>query len=182
MKNEGELSHKASAYGIEVLSLGIERIALPEDTTQAVFQRMIDERSKVASKLESEGNTIKATKIAKANATKDETLAKAEAEAKAIRAKAEAEAAKYYEIFAKNEHLAIFLRKLESLQEDSLRRDEEQAAHRHGAQQQDRTVRHPGHWPRGQEGDRAPGRAAGRGPRQARAGAGGAARLRSHRR
>ena len=110
-----DLAQGADAYGIEVLSLGIQRIALPDDTTTAVFGRMVAERTQVAEKLRAEGDRIKRTKIAEASQERDKILATAAADAKDIRAKGEAEAAQYYEVFAKNERLAIFLRKLEAL-------------------------------------------------------------------
>jgi len=110
-----DLVQGGDAYGIEVLSLGIQRIALPDDTTAAVFKRMVAERTMVAQKLRAEGERIKRTKIAEARQKRDEILAKAEAEAKDIRAEAEAQAAQFYDVFAKNEHLAIFLRQLEAL-------------------------------------------------------------------
>ena len=93
VKQQPELARTASAYGIEVLSLGIQRIALPEDTTQAVFGRMIAERNKAAQKLQSEGQRIQRTEIAEAKAKQDSILADAEAQAKDVRAKGEAEAA-----------------------------------------------------------------------------------------
>jgi len=52
---------------------------------------------------------------AEAQQQRDQILADAEAQAKDIRAQAEAEAAQYYSTFAKNESLAIFLRRLEGL-------------------------------------------------------------------
>jgi len=110
-----DLAQSTDAYGIEVLSLGIQRIALPDDTTSAVFGRMVAERNMVAEKLRAEGERIKRTRIAEARQKRDEILAKAEAEAKDIRAIGEAEAAQYYEVFAQNERLAIFLRRLEAL-------------------------------------------------------------------
>jgi membrane protease subunit HflC len=108
-------AQNADVYGIEVLSLGIQRIALPDDTTKAVFGRMVAERTMVAGKFVAEGDRIQRTKVAEAKQEQDKILAAAEAEAKDIRAQGEAQAAQYYEVFAKNEHLAVFLRRLESL-------------------------------------------------------------------
>lgn len=110
-----ELTNMENAYGIELTSLGITWIALPEETTTAVFARMRKERESVAKELEATGQRIKRTKIAEARQQRDRILAEAEAEAKDIRAQAEAEVATYYETFAKNEELAIFLRRLEAL-------------------------------------------------------------------
>jgi membrane protease subunit HflC len=110
-----DLAQSADAYGIEVLSLGIQRIALPDDTTTAVFGRMTAERNQVASKLMAEGDRKRRTAISEANQQRDTILANAEADAKDIRSKGESAAAQYYAVFAKNEALAVFLRRLESL-------------------------------------------------------------------
>ncbi|MFW6188941.1 MAG: SPFH domain-containing protein [Planctomycetota bacterium] len=110
-----DLKNMSDSYGIELCSLGITWIALPEDTTQAVFNRMTEERKSVAEKLIADGERIKRTKVAEATLQSRKIVAAAEARAKDIRAEAEAEAAGYYETFAKNQHLAIFLRRLEAL-------------------------------------------------------------------
>ena len=104
-------------YGIIVCDLGITRIALPEDATGPVFARMETERRNEAGKLVKEGETIKRTTIAEARQKREITVAKAEAEAKNIRAEGEAEAAKSYKVFAANEQLAIFLRRLDAFRD-----------------------------------------------------------------
>lgn len=105
----------ADAYGVEVCSLGITWLALPEDATSAVFGRMGTERRSKADTLRAEGERIKQTLIAEAEAQKSKILAEAEALAKDTRADAEAEAAQHYETFAKDEEFAIFLRRLEAM-------------------------------------------------------------------
>jgi len=104
-----------NSYGVEVSSLGITWLALPEGTTQAVFDRMGAERARLAEKHRAEGESEKSIKIAQADATRKKMLAEAEADAKRIRAEAETEAAQYYETFAQDEDLAIFLRELAAL-------------------------------------------------------------------
>jgi membrane protease subunit HflC len=101
-------------YGIEVTSLGIQWLALPEEATREVFGRMEQERKTEARKLVERGRRIRRTTIADAEQERDRILADAEAKAKRIRAEAEAEAAKTYEVFAKAPELAIFLRRLEA--------------------------------------------------------------------
>ena len=113
VKDSVESSDKA--YGVEVCSLGISWIALPQDATAAVFGRMQAERKTEADKLTKDGETIKRTLIAQARAASDMTQADAESKAKAIRSASEAEAAKSYEVFAKAPEFAIYLRRLEAL-------------------------------------------------------------------
>ncbi len=110
------LASSQDAYGLEVCSLGITWIALPEEATGAVFGRMRKESDTKAQAIRNEGETIKQTKIAEAEAERHKIIAKAEAIAKATRSKAEAEAAVFYETFAKDEEFAIFLRGLEALE------------------------------------------------------------------
>ncbi|MFO7958987.1 MAG: SPFH domain-containing protein [Candidatus Brocadiia bacterium] len=109
------LASREQSYGIEVCSLGIAWVALPESTTQAVFARMQEERNTQAERLRAEGDRIKRTKIAEAREEAERVMAEAEAEAKNIRADAEARAATYYDTFAEDETLAIFLRRLDAI-------------------------------------------------------------------
>ena len=102
-------------YGIGVGFVRIEEIALPEDTTAKVFERMRKERERIAERFRAEGEG-EANKIrAEAESERDRILAMAEAEAKRIMGEGDALAAKHYAVFAENEELAIFLRKLDAL-------------------------------------------------------------------
>jgi len=112
---KSSLCSKEQSYGIEMCSLGIAWIALPESTTQAVFARMSEERNTKAERLRAEGDRIKRTKIAEAREEAERIMAEADAEAKNIRAEAEARAATYYDTFARDETLAIFLRRLDAI-------------------------------------------------------------------
>ncbi|NLW51112.1 MAG: hypothetical protein GXY85_09780 [Candidatus Brocadiaceae bacterium] len=102
-------------YGIEICDLGITWIALPEDATSAVFGRMELERTTESEKLTEEGKALKRQMVARANKEREIMLANAEADARRIRAEGEAEAGKSYEVFARDQEFAIFLRRLESL-------------------------------------------------------------------
>ncbi|MCK4283737.1 MAG: hypothetical protein KAX44_05420 [Candidatus Brocadiae bacterium] len=110
------LASSQDAYGLEVCSLGITWIALPVETTGAVFGRMRKESETKAQAIRNEGETIKQTMIAQARAERQKIIAEAEATAKATRSKAEAEAAVFYETFAKDEEFHVFLRRLEAFQ------------------------------------------------------------------
>jgi len=104
-------------YGIKVEFVYITRIGLPEQTTVRVFERMKKEREQIAEKYRSEGEA-KASEIkALALSEHDQILAKADAEAKRIRAEGDAAAAQYYKQFDQNKELAVFLKKLETLEE-----------------------------------------------------------------
>ncbi len=105
-----------SSMGIVVDILGIQRLELPKDTTKAVFDRMKEERNRSIQSFRSKGEG-KAKEIrAQADAKREETLIEAQAEAKRRRGKGDAAAAEYYAIFEKDQDLALWLRKLDSLQ------------------------------------------------------------------
>ncbi len=104
-------------YGIGVEFVRIKQMALPEDTTAKVFERMRKERERIAERYRAEGEG-EANKIrAEAESERDRILAMAEAEAKRIMGEGDALAAKYYGVFSENEELAIFLRKLDALRD-----------------------------------------------------------------
>ena len=109
------MARAQKAYGIELLSLGITWIALPEGATAAVFGRMQSERKTEVERHVQEGERAKRTEVAKAQEKRDKILADAQAYAKQVTAEAEAEAAQYYAKFSEAPELANFLRELESL-------------------------------------------------------------------
>lgn len=110
-----ELAKQAAPYGITVVSVGVNSFGVPKSISEKVFERMIQDRQRVAAKFIAEGDrTAKDIRI-KADSERAVKLANAEAMAKEIRAKGDAEAAKHYGVFKENPELAIFLRKLESL-------------------------------------------------------------------
>ena len=119
---EGAILEKAapealSRYGVELRFAGIRRIGLPEAITQSVFDRMRAERQELADRYRSEGEGESIRIRAQADSERDKLLANAEADAKRTRAEGDAAAAEYYEVFEKNPELAMFLRKLEVLEE-----------------------------------------------------------------
>lgn len=106
-----------SHYGIEIRFLGIKRIQLPESITQKVFDRMTAERKKEADRLLAEGEE-QASKIqSAARLERDELLAKAEAEATRIRGEGDAKAAESFSVFQQDPELALFIMKLNSLEQ-----------------------------------------------------------------
>ena len=105
-----------NGYGISLVAFGIKRVAIPEDVTKSVFERMNAERDEEAQTYRSQGEEEKRAIIASAKEEAKKTLSDAEARAKQIRGEGEAEEAKYYEVFAGAPELAIFLRRLEALQ------------------------------------------------------------------
>jgi len=104
-------------YGIEVKTLGINKINLPEAITEKVFERMRAERKGAAETYRSEGESEAIRIRALADREKEDLLTGAEAKAITIKAEGEAKAAQYYRAFNQNPELAVFLKKLTVLEE-----------------------------------------------------------------
>lgn len=78
-------------YGIEILTVDVKKLDLPDDNKQAVYTRMISERENIAAQYTAEGEAQAQIIM---NTTDKEvaiTISNAEAEAEAIRAEGEAE-------------------------------------------------------------------------------------------
>jgi membrane protease subunit HflC len=72
-----QLDHEASGYGIEVVDVRIRRADLPEQNSQAVYQRMQTERQREAAEFRAQGGQ-KAQEI-RSNADREATVIVAEA-------------------------------------------------------------------------------------------------------
>lgn len=104
-------------YGVELQFVGIRRLGLPEAITQSVFERMRAERQALTDRYRSEGEGEAIRIRAGADSARDQVLARAEADARRSRAAGEAEAAAQFKVFEKSPELALFLRKLDALEE-----------------------------------------------------------------
>lgn len=104
------------SYGLEVTSVGINTINVPEAITEKVFERMKKEREKFAASYRAEGKRNAEITRSNANSARRKKIAEAEADAKEIMARGDAEAAKFYAVFQEQPELAKFLKKLSSLE------------------------------------------------------------------
>ena len=86
----------ASAFGLRVESVGIERIALPEANTLYVFERRRAERGQFAAQARAEGRREADDLRARTDAERTVLLADARKYAEETRGRAEAEAARIY--------------------------------------------------------------------------------------
>ena len=112
---QGDLA--GQSLGVAIRTVGIRRVVLPAQITRSVFQRMRQTRQRLAQNARSEGEAIARSIRAKARSDEQRILAFADRKAQAIRAEGDEAAARYYEVFAENEDFAIFVRKLQALQE-----------------------------------------------------------------
>lgn len=103
-------------YGIEALQVGIQRLVLPQENTQQVFEAMRQTRQRLAANTQVSGQAQADAIVSQANSAKRRILAFAERRAQAIRAEGIKEAAGYYSAFRQDESLAIFLRRIKTLE------------------------------------------------------------------
>ncbi len=105
----------ANLFGINVLSIGIEKLALPQRITETVFEAMRQERKAMVagytSAGESKAKEIKAT----ADGIADTILSFTDRQASAIVNKGLEQANTYNATFSKDPALAVFLLKVENL-------------------------------------------------------------------
>jgi membrane protease subunit HflC len=111
------LATEGQGWGLEIQTVGIQRLILPEAVTEKVFERMRATRERLAQRAQSEGDAAAADIRAKARSARDTILAFAERRAQDIRAEGDAAAAEYYHLFGEAPEFAIFLRKLETYEE-----------------------------------------------------------------
>lgn len=104
-------------YGIVIDTVGIKRLALPQDVTESVFESMRAERRALAQRYESEGRSESDDIVARAQSDADIIMAFAEARAQEYRAEGNARAAEYYEVLQQEPKLSLFLDRLNKLKE-----------------------------------------------------------------
>lgn len=108
-------SQSTPEYGIELIDVQIKRINYVEQVRTRVYERMINERKKVAAQYRSEGEGEKAEILGQMERELKEISSDAYRQALEIRGAADAEAAKIYaDAYNKDKDFYAFLRTLES--------------------------------------------------------------------
>ena len=102
-------------YGIQITTVGLRHIGLPQTVTKTVFARMRAERESKRAEILARGEAEAQRIRARADSRKRIIIAEAESQAKRIRGEADAKAAEYYEIFKEDPQLAEFLVEIEAL-------------------------------------------------------------------
>jgi membrane protease subunit HflC len=104
-------------YGIEILDVKIKRLNYVEDVQQKVYERMISERQRIASKYRSEGEGKKAEILGSKDRELEKIQSEAYRKAQGIKGKADAEATKIYaSAYRKDPEFYSFLKTLEIYQ------------------------------------------------------------------
>ena len=102
-------------YGMQIISVGIKSLGIPEKVTDKVIKRMKNEREAASAAYREEGKKLAQKIRDEADREKKEKIAVAKSKAKIIRAEGDAQAATYYAVFKEEPELAVFLKKLDSL-------------------------------------------------------------------
>ncbi|WP_407178962.1 protease modulator HflC [Bradyrhizobium sp. STM 3562] len=108
-----QLDHEADGYGIQVVDVRIRRADLPEQNSQAVYQRMQTERQREAAEFRAQGGQ-KAQEI-RANADREATVIEAEARSQAERTRGEGDAERnrlFAEAYSKDPDFFAFYRSM----------------------------------------------------------------------
>ena len=87
---------QARPLGVEIVDVRVKKVELPEDVSDSVYQRMQQERAKVAKDFRSKGQEKAKGIVADAERQRSELLAEAYNESQKIRGEADAEAAEIY--------------------------------------------------------------------------------------
>lgn len=107
----------ASAFGLSIESVGLERVALPEANTLYVFERMRAERAQFAAQARAEGRREADDIRARTDADRTVLLADARKYAEETRGRAEAEAAHIYaDAHGRGPEFYRYLRELQLLE------------------------------------------------------------------
>lgn len=100
-------------YGIDPSSVGIYRVRLAQETTQAVNEAIAANRDRLAKEIEAQGSADAQAIRAKAQADRDRILAFANRRAKEIEAEGDTAAAVFQKRMGEYPELAVFLKNLD---------------------------------------------------------------------
>ena len=119
----GQARERAADLGMYLLDVRVQRIDLPEDVSNRVYESMKQNFAKIASTLRAEGSREAVTIRAQAEKKRTETIAAAESKALTVRGEADKEAAQIYaRAYSKNPEFYQFYRSLQAY-ERSLGKD-----------------------------------------------------------
>jgi membrane protease subunit HflC len=106
---------QAQELGIEVVDVRLKGIELPENTSNAIYQRMRADMQKIANRHRADGQAASAVIRAKADANVTIVLATAKSKAQMVRAEGQAQAAKIYaDAYNQNAAFYSFYRSLKA--------------------------------------------------------------------
>jgi membrane protease subunit HflC len=102
-------------YGVNIVKVGIQRLAYPSTVIEAVYDRMKSERKKEADKIKAEGAEVASRLMAKADKEAREIEAEAKKKALVIKGEGEREAMRIYaQAYGQDKEFFEFLQSLET--------------------------------------------------------------------
>lgn len=101
------------AYGIQIVQVGINRVALPQETTQTVIERMRTNRARLVKSIESRGLAEASAIESQADSNARRIMSFAELRGEEIKSQGDLEAAQYLAEMAVKPELAVFLKNLD---------------------------------------------------------------------
>ena len=116
-KMREQLDREAQAFGIDVVDLRIRRADLPEQNSQAVFQRMQTERQREAAEFRAQGS--QRSQEIRARADRDVTVLVADATSRAEQIRGEGDAERnriFAEAFGRDTDFFAFYRSMQALE------------------------------------------------------------------
>lgn len=116
-KMREQLDREAQAFGIDVVDLRIRRADLPEQNSQAVYQRMQTERQREAAEFRAQGS--QRSQEIRARADRDVTVLVAEATSRAEQIRGEGDAERnriFAEAFGRDPDFFAFYRSMQALE------------------------------------------------------------------
>jgi membrane protease subunit HflC len=109
---------RSPELGIEVVDVRVKRIDLSEEVSEAVYLRMRQERSRVATQLRAEGEEQYASMVADADRERTVILSEAYRDAEKIRGAGDARAAEIYaEAYSQDQDFYSFYRSMQAYRE-----------------------------------------------------------------
>ncbi len=109
-------AHAHKTWGVDVVSVGIKTLGLPEGVTDDVIDAMKKEREKEAGIIRSEGENTADAIRARGKEAADKIIAFAKRKANSIESEGARAAAELYPRFSRNERFSMYLRNLRSLE------------------------------------------------------------------
>jgi membrane protease subunit HflC len=111
----GQASKSAADLGVELIDVRVQRIDLPEDVAQRIFESMKQQFAKIAGRLRAEGTSTATGIKADADRRRTEILADGERDADRIRGAGDAAAAEIYaHAYSKDPEFYAFYRSLQA--------------------------------------------------------------------
>lgn len=102
-------------YGVQIVQIGIQRLAYPSTVVEAVYDRMKSERQKEADKIKAEGAEVASRLKAKADKEAREILAEAKKNALVLKGEGEQEAMRIYtQAYSQDQEFFEFVQSLET--------------------------------------------------------------------